>query len=194
MELTYSSGYDNKHCLSKIITNLLLQKKYIYFNSPGYPNRFIVNLNYDNKIMDMCIFITNSKINFQLFLPFTAEQYLSPLISQYASEYNKGTAFSKLQPDNQTGRLYYDYSYLVTPEAFKEDDFWTYWDSLIGEATKEYARLSHLSVGMISNLQKLNYIKQYKNLIKKLELDYDDETIEYGENNSSSTNDVNDAD
>ena len=167
--------------LTRIVIKQLIQKRLNYLLSPKENNIIVVSLIKDNKRMDMHLFIYENKINMQLHLPFTTEQYMSPLISLYKNEYNRGKAFSMLHHTQGNGRIYYEYSYMVAPDAFNEDYFWIYWESLVQEANNNYTRLSHLATGLMNENQKQQYIELLQKQIEKLQRSGVEDSVSYGD-------------
>jgi len=167
--------------LSKTIKRLLNKKGYYYHLEPDDLNRIMVILCINNKKMNIYIFINQNKITLQLHLPFSTEQFMSPLITLFIADYNCNKVFSKLHSDRKSGSIYYEYSFFTSIEEFNEVIFWKTLDTLISEANNNYTRLSHLATGLMNENQKQQYIGLLRKQIEKLEQKSIEDSVSYGD-------------
>ena len=167
--------------LTRHVVETLEDRKIIYHKALDDPNSLRSSLCIDNMHMEMYLFIYNYKINMRLILPFSVEQYMSPIICIFNEDHNLEKAFSKLHINRNKGTVFFDYTYLVYPIDFNEEIFWKYWNSLIVEACDNYVEISHLSVGLMNNPEKQVLIELLNRQIEKLQINDSDQNISYGE-------------
>lgn len=74
-----------------------------------------------------------------------------------------------------------EYSYMLEdPAHFNEKYFWFYITSLIHPALEVYTKASHLSVGMVSGMDRKLYKKLLEMALETVNGDFDDDNVSYG--------------
>ncbi len=140
--------------------------KYSY--NEDTPKYIGLEFNMENKPFKIHIILQNEKVIFRLSFPFRVQTNAYPLMCMFMAEFNENKAFSLLNLDPKDGEVTMEYSYILeNPEQFDEKHFWVYMTSLIYPALENYAKVAHLSVGMVGREKKIFIGSFWKWLLKQ---------------------------
>lgn len=153
--------------------------KYSY--NEDTPKYIGLEFNMENKPFKIHIILQNEKVIFRLSFPFRVQTNAYPLMCMFMAEFNENKAFSLLNLDPKDGEVTMEYSYMLeNPEQFNEKHFWVYMTSLIYPALENYAKVAHLSVGMVGRRRKNIYRKLLEMALETVNGDFDAVDVSYG--------------
>lgn len=140
----------------------------------------LIDCTWNQKRMAAYIIVQRNRIIIRFKYPFKAESSTIPLLALFKATYDADKAFAHMNMNIFTGEVGFEYTYVEESTCFDSELFWNIFNIVGKESSRLFTRLSRLSAGKLSDIEKEYYSTVLKNSLNMIEGKDDDDEVFYG--------------